>query len=70
MMDLTGRLIVCRGCGAHLPGRSREELLAHQKTGTCYLCGRPLPAPEAPKLSRFATPEDRLRQHIAPVVTR
>ncbi len=70
MMDLTGKLIICRGCGTHLPGRSREELLARQKIGTCYLCGRPLPTGDAPKLSRFATPEDRLRQHIAPVVTR
>jgi len=70
MMDLTGKLIICRGCGTHLPGRSREELLARQKIGTCYLCGRPLSAGEPPKLSRFATPEDRLRQHIAPVVTR
>lgn len=68
-MDLTGRLVVCRGCGQYAFGRSPEELRASQKMGTCHLCGRPIPK-EANPISRFATPEDRLRQHIAPMVTR
>ncbi len=70
MMDLTGRLIVCKNCGLPLSGRSREELLAHQKIGSCYVCGRDLPLAQQPVMRRFATPEDRLRDHIAPVATR
>lgn len=70
MMDLTGRLIVCKNCGQHLPGRSREELLAHQNADNCYLCGRELPAAQRPVMRRFATAADRLRDHIAPLGTR
>lgn len=57
-----------------MAGRSPEELRASPKNGRCYLCGRELPRPEPepeyPVMRRFSTPEDRLRQHIAPVVTR